>query len=331
MKQKLRQLLLSFIFFYYLINLVQDMPNLVNGNHHFDYLPGNPKAIIHRFAKILLLSGFAISSYLVLLEWYPGRILLSAVVIAAASILLFFAGYLADQSAIRLRFYFLNNIFYAIIYTVFGIVFFFIQYSQYKEAQARELILSQRQSELAFLRSQINPHFLFNSLNNIYSLVYEGSPKSLEAIAGFSEMMRYMLYDTADRIELANEIGYLRKYIALQELRYVEKLPVIFTVTGEEFPKQIAPLLLIPFVENAFKHGRFSEAGDQLTIRITNTETDLHFYCENRIAYGQKDAQGGIGLGNVKKRLSLLYPSHHELLVTNNNDNFIVQLHLQNT
>ncbi|RYZ48479.1 MAG: hypothetical protein EOP49_18600 [Sphingobacteriales bacterium] len=331
MKPKLWQLLPGFIIFYYLIHLIQDVPNLVNGNHRFEYLPGTGIAMLNRIVQMVLLAGFAIGAYLALLQWYPKNILLAVVLITLSSGLLFVSGYLADQSAIRLRHYFVNNVYYAIIYTVFGIVFFFVQYSHYKETQARELLLSQRQSELAFLRSQINPHFLFNSLNNIYALVYEGSPRSLEAIAGFSELMRYMLYDTTDRIGLTTEIEYLRKYIALQQLRFADTMEIRIAISGEEHPRELAPLLLIPFIENAFKHGRFSEPGDQLTITINNNPDALYFYCHNRISHAQKDVQGGVGLTNVRKRLALLYPSHHELVVINDNENFTVKLQLQNT
>ena len=151
-----------------------------------------------------------------------------------------------------------TTFFISSIFIIYGIVFYFIRYSYYKELQQRELLLQNRQSELSFLRSQINPHFLFNSLNNIYSLAYQQSERVLPAIAGLSDLLRYMLYDANEKVPLEKELEYIRKYIDLQRLRFEQPVKAEFIVPAIPAKFLIPPLLLIPFVENAFKHGEFS-------------------------------------------------------------------------
>ncbi|HTF31019.1 MAG TPA: histidine kinase [Flavitalea sp.] len=331
MNQRGWQVLLLFIVFFYLIRLIQDMPNLVNGYPAFVYFPVTRKLFFHRIFEILSSGSFALAGYYILLRFYPEKPFFAATLLLLVSALLFFIFFSLEKPNTRLRYFFLANVFYFIIYSVFGIVFFFIQYAAYKDVQRKELLIQNRQSELLFLRSQINPHFLFNSLNNIYALVYQGSDQALNAISGFSELMRYMLYDTTENIKFTDEMNYIKKYIQLQQLRFDYNLPVNISVSGESIEKTIPPLLLIPFIENAFKHGRYAHSGDELVISIINSERDLHFYCSNKIGRGHKDLQGGIGLGNVKRRLELLYPQSHELLITNDSDSFTIKLHLKDS
>jgi len=306
------------------------MPNLVNGQAVFLQMPDTIRGLISRIIHVIMLSSFALSTYLLLLKYYSSRPILAITLIGAVNLILFFLFFIFDEKALRLRYFFLNNLFYFIIYIAFGAIFFFIRFSAYKEVQRNELLMQHRQSELSFLRSQLNPHFLFNSLNNIYSLVNQGSDKALEAIAGFSDLMRYMLYDASENIRLSDEINYIHKYIRLQQLRFDYDLPVKISVTGVTPGRTIPPLLLIPFVENAFKHGSFQSKADELIITIRYEESGLHFFCSNKVNKHQKDSQGGIGLENVKRRLELLYPSTHHLAVGMEHDRFNVKLHLQN-
>jgi sensor histidine kinase YesM len=213
------------------------------------------------------------------------------------------------------------------LYIIYGIVFYFIRYSYYKEMQQRELLLQNRQSELSFLRSQINPHFLFNSLNNIYSLAYQQSDRVLPAISGLSDLLRYMLYDANEKVPLEKELAYIRKYIDLQRLRFGQPIQADLHVAGKTDEVSIPPLLLIPFVENAFKHGDLSN-GSGLQINIYTSDQKLHVLCYNKKGSQAKDAGGGIGLENVKRRLSLLYPGKHVLAVEDKNDFFSVNLEL---
>ena len=198
----------------------------------------------------------------------------------------------------------------------------------------RELENQNLTSELAFLKSQINPHFLFNTLNNIHTLAYKKADGAPEAIMKLSELMRYMLYDSdVDKVPLATELMHLESFIGLQQLRFKSKDIVHLEVKGEPEKHTIAPLLLLPFVENAFKHGyQLNRAG---AIRIClNAGDELVFTVENERppeqAQIQKDQVGGIGLENISRRLQLIYGLNAELYVESNTKIFRAKLTLKN-
>lgn len=187
------------------------------------------------------------------------------------------------------------------------------------EKERRTLANEKLTAELAFLRSQINPHFLFNCLNNIYSLAYQKSDSTAAAVMKLSEIMRYMLYESNDsRVELSREIGYLENFIELQKLRFKGNAYVELEVSGVEPDQQIVPLILIPFVENAFKHGDCSDPEFPIRIAIAVRDNRLHFSITNRVTCQNKDETGGIGLINVQRRLDLLYPGKHQLNISRN-------------
>ncbi len=169
-------------------------------------------------------------------------------------------------------------------------------------------------AEIAFLRSQINPHFLFNSLNNIYSLAYQKSEKTPEAILKLSEIMRYMLDEsTGNSVSLNQEIRYLENYIDLQRLR-IKDANIEFKVIGKEYgDRQIAPLILIAIIENAFKHGNPSDSAHPTTIEIELLPDRLFFIASNPKTMYNKEEASGIGVQNVKRRLELLYPGKYNL------------------
>lgn len=187
------------------------------------------------------------------------------------------------------------------------------------QKQKSELLSRSRASELALLRSQINPHFLFNTLNNLYSLVYQKSDKAPSVVMKLSEIMRYMLYETnSEKVMVQKEIDYLQSFIELNELRLKEKDITRFTVSGDFSTLMIPPMLLIPFVENAFKHGSKKAAIPAIIIRLERKDKGLEFDVFNYLdpdRSGNKDNSRGIGLENVRKRLELLYPGRHELVV----------------
>ncbi len=207
-------------------------------------------------------------------------------------------------------------------------VAYFIRYSHYQELQQKEAVMQRKQAELLFLRSQINPHFLFNSLNNIYSLVYHRSEQSLQALSSLSDLLRYMLYDTEEKVVMQKEIDYIEKYIALQSLRFEHKVKIEIKIIGQPSSVVMAPLLLIPFVENAFKHGDLSPEGEGITLSIFANEHQMNFACLNRTGHHQKDTGGGIGLQNVRRRLDLLYPGKYDLSVEEKDNHFSVQLEI---
>ena len=193
----------------------------------------------------------------------------------------------------------------------------------------RDLENQRLSAELAFLKSQINPHFLFNSLNSIYSLAYQRSETTPEAILKLSEIMRYMLYECNDnKVDLAKELQYLQNYIDLQKIRFADKAYIDFKVDGKIENQQIVPLLLIAFIENGFKHGVANNPVTPIRLLIDVHEAHLHFYMQNKKHTNNRDASGGIGLSNVKRRLDLLYPGKYNLEVKDETDTYTVELSL---
>ncbi len=196
-----------------------------------------------------------------------------------------------------------------------------------------ELIKERQAGEIALLRSQVNPHFLFNTLNNIYSLVYNKSEEAPEAVMKLSSIMRYMLYDSnTDIVPVQKEIEYLNSFIELQQLRITQKGFVEIKVHGSMENRTIAPMLLIPFVENAFKHGdKNHEPG--ILIELNLLSDKLIFSVENFVkstVLQPVEETGGFGLQNIKRRLGLLYPDKHELKIISTDDKFKVELTILN-
>ena len=198
-----------------------------------------------------------------------------------------------------------------------------------KNENLRQIIETQKaNSELQFLKAQLNPHFLFNSLNAIYSLSVKKSPNTSDAIIDLSELMRYMLYE-ADRdiVPLYKEIEYIKYYVKLQRLRLSDSENVTLKISGEEKGKNIAPLLFISFIENAFKYGTDYNGKTNVIIHFFINEKSIHFYIENKIGvFRKKKGNSGVGLENIKNRLKLLHPTSHELLINVNEETYTVDL-----
>jgi two-component system, LytTR family, sensor kinase len=195
-----------------------------------------------------------------------------------------------------------------------------------------EMMAQSKMSELALLRSQINPHFLFNTLNNLYSLVYKKSDEAPSVVMKPSEIMRYMLYEAnADKVPLEKEIQYLQSFIQLQQLRLHTDKFIDFRVEGNVEGRYIAPMMLIPFVENAFKHGKKSVKAPGISILLKVTDKSIEFevcnYCQQNSA-SPKDPQSGIGLQNVQRRLELIYPGKHSMSVEPCGDQFRIKLQI---
>ncbi|WP_166920629.1 sensor histidine kinase [Flavobacterium poyangense] len=183
-------------------------------------------------------------------------------------------------------------------------------------------------TELTYLRKQTNPHFLFNSLNSIYSLAHKKSDLVPDAIVTLSELMRYMLYETDNKtVALEKEINYIQNYIELQKLRLNNIEDIFINVHGDPRNKFIEPLLLISFVENAFKYGTDYKGAAHVKIKIFILDNNLDFWIENTIENYVKDPENsGIGMVNIQNRLGLLYPNAHELTITQ--DDKIYRIHL---
>ncbi|WP_449439921.1 sensor histidine kinase [Pedobacter steynii] len=197
------------------------------------------------------------------------------------------------------------------------------------ERTQRNLESEKKEMELQFLKSQLNPHFLFNSLNNIYSLAYQKSDKTADAILKLSEIMRYMIYESNDSwVSLSKEIEYVQSFIELQKLRFKDGAAVEFTMNGEIDNQQIVPLILISFVENAFKHGVANDPKNPIKINIIANQKILHFSITNKKNKYNKDEMGGVGLNNVERRLQLLYPDRYKLNIVNSATHYTSELML---
>ncbi|MCI4651047.1 histidine kinase [Phaeodactylibacter sp.] len=222
--------------------------------------------------------------------------------------------------------YLLDNLYYAIPFSAVGIVFYFSQYSRFRERQSQALLIQNQKTELAFLRSQINPHFLFNTLNNVYTLVYQKSDKALEAMEKLTGLLRYALYENAEQVPLEREVSYIQDFISLQRLRYGYEVQLQLEVSKNLDGLVIPPFALIPFVENAFKHGELRNPEHPVVIRVERTAEALVFHTQNALRVQQKDQVGGIGLANIRKRLSLIYEDQHEWAVEATQNQFEVTL-----
>ncbi|MBG9375825.1 histidine kinase [Panacibacter sp. DH6] len=186
-------------------------------------------------------------------------------------------------------------------------------------------------TELSYLKLQVNPHFLFNTLNSIYALALEQSENTATAVVKLSAMMRYVLTDAGkEMIALEKDIAYITSFVDLQQLRFGNTLPLTYAINGDIAHRQIAPLILIPFIENAFKHGVNAEEASTIVINITVDAGILHLMVQNNKVFVQlpEEERTGVGIANARNRLKLLYPGKHSLLITDAEKVFTVSLKL---
>lgn len=234
-------------------------------------------------------------------------------------------GYRNYAEGTTFLYYFYDNIYYSSLTVFVSTNLWFFKYYSKIEAERTRLIEERKHAQLQALKTQINPHFIFNSLNNIYSLVYQNSDKSLPAIEKLSELLRYSTKDLEkDVISLDKEIGYIESLIGLEKLRIKNPELLVFEKNISNPKLEISPMLLVPFVENAFKHGDFRDKG--FVLKVSDENNKLHFYLHNFKNQRMKDTASGIGIENVKKRLEILYPKKHELNIKDLESEFIVDL-----
>lgn len=203
------------------------------------------------------------------------------------------------------------------------------------QKEKRELESQTLQSELKFLKSQINPHFFFNTLNNLYALTLKKSDLAPEIVLRLSEMMRYMLYESNEKkVALEKEINYVINYIELEKLRQGKNIDISFELEGLVKNQRIAPLMFIPFLENSFKHGvdtqiKSGHVNIKLTLDDDKVELDIENSKPQQVQVRSNKKSGGIGLENVKRRLMLLYPQKHSLNIIDNAESFRVLLNIE--
>lgn len=224
-----------------------------------------------------------------------------------------------------------GNISMALLSTVLRVIMDWWRYQQEKQ----ELITRTMQSELRFLKSQINPHFLFNTLNNLYALTLKKSDQAPEIVLKLSEIMRYMLYECNEKqVLLSKEIHYMNNYLDLERLRQPKDAAITFETYGRVSEQLVAPLIFVPFVENSFKHGlnHHISGGGFVHIRLSVSGDDLEFEIENskmeHLPQMAHPRSGGIGLVNVRQRLNMLYPEAYNLTVKDEPGRYTVTLQL---
>ncbi|RZN84578.1 MAG: histidine kinase [Winogradskyella sp.] len=225
------------------------------------------------------------------------------------------------------------------VYNMMGILVFVLFVSSALKVARDSFIRRQeeKEAELKLLKAQLNPHFLFNTLNNLYGLSVIKSHKLPSLMLKLSDLLRYSLYETKETyVPLQKEVTYLENYMALEKIRLENKTTIKFLKSGDFMTKQIAPMLLIVFVENAFKHlGNNSETENYVEVNLKTENDTLTLMCKNSFDASIKNGvniekgKSGIGLQNVKKRLALLYLEKHKLNITENKNDFTVELTLQ--
>ena len=204
----------------------------------------------------------------------------------------------------------------------------------FNEIKLKELLKEKNyEMEIALIKSQLDPHLLFNTINNIDALIIKDGVKASNYLNKLSDIMRFMLYETkSDLIPLYKEIEYIEKYIALQKIRTSNANYVHFSFSGDVGSKRIAPMLFIPFIENAFKYTNNKKSENAITIEIIIRAENIQLICENKFDSKLSVHQSDGGLGNelIQKRLNLLYPRNHTLVVQNKDDLYSVNLTITN-
>jgi two-component system LytT family sensor kinase len=224
-----------------------------------------------------------------------------------------------------------NTVLFLLVFAV-GICFSVIQQWRQTEQNRKETENEKLNTELSFLKSQVNPHFFFNTLNNIYSLAIVRSEKTAPAVMKLSAIMRYILTETERHlVPLSNEVDFIHNFIDLQKVRLTDKVMLNFSTEGAIDNLLVAPLLFIPFVENAFKYGVSTKESSSINIEIKTTGNVIHFSAVNYIVASENNLMEntGIGINNVKRRLELMYPGKHKLTTVEKDNYYTVHLEIE--
>lgn len=283
-----------------------------------------PKFLLKKKYKLFVLYGlytFIISFSLIILSIFYGLI---------------FTSYLKDVNTVALTkslsLIILGIYFVIIITTVFSLLIYSYISNLKNEDLKNKFLQTQlqlKEQELRFLKMQIHPHFLFNSLNTIYGFALKKKDETPEMILKLSNLLDYILYQVdKPTVDLQDEVNHLEDYISLEEMRFNDTLVVEFEKEDFNGMIQIAPMLLIPFLENSFKHGKILFGKLQVKMKLHVNENTLHFIIENT-ADETEDFERGIGLSNIKRRLKMLYPNAHEINVKHSKNAFIVKLKIK--
>jgi two-component system, LytTR family, sensor kinase len=237
-----------------------------------------------------------------------------------------FSALAADEAVFNFTFF--PTIFFLVVSTTYRLVLDKMDHEKRQtKTEAEKLNM-----ELRFLRSQVSPHFLFNVLNNLVSMARHRSDLLEPSLIRLSGLMRYMLYESDERkVSIETEVEYLKSYIELQKIRFEDDVQISTDIREPDRAGTIEPMLLIPFVENAFKHGIAMIHKPFIRIALAITGNTLSFHVENKFGDEKQsmDKDHGIGLANIRARLNLLYPQRHKLTIAEDNNIFVVELSLQ--
>lgn len=325
--------------FWFTLLCILTVMEMRSGDESFLFYFSNELIVVIFYAIIYYFnSEYLIPQYLTQNKmWvYMGLLIASAILITPIKIFILFKKLngLPDFQADLVNnqaYYYLISLITAGVSTIVKITTDWAKQLQVQQ----ELETRTMQTELNFLKSQINPHFLFNTLNSLYALTLKKSDEAPEVVIKLSEMMRYMLYECNEqKVLLSKEIGYIRNYLDLEGLRH-KKLDIRFHVEGNTHDMTIAPLIFIAFIENAFKHGAANHISDGFVhIQMHIEDNEVNLYVENSKPEKQptiehKRKSGGIGLVNVKRRLDILYPNNYHLDIYDNPNTYGVNLWLK--
>lgn len=305
------------------------------------------KTMTIQFCYLLFIAGnyyfnvlYTVPNFLYRRKYAAFALLFLAAIVAASLLRVPLATYLSEYyfapgkpppGFSELFFNSLINIFIWTICLVAGkLIIDRIRFQNYIEVIEKEKM----KNELDFLKAQFNPHFLFNSINSIYGNIHKSNSTAREMLLTFSEMLRYQLYEcNTSTINIEKEIHYIRNYVSLQQIRKAENLSIQLQVSEEVRGIRIAPLMFIAFIENSFKYvSNYENKPNEVKISLARSNNQLFFKTFNtkENSNGRKTIdQGGIGIANVKRRLELLYPGKHALVIQNNDHSFEVILNLE--
>jgi len=341
MKFDIKKLSLWFFLYYIITDVLREV---INSNSFSKALEYNlqPRIIALTLSVGIIFFLFSLSSYTIFYKrhdktpFWSNLLLIFLIAIGVIGLrylleevvyrhLFGFGNY---KEGVSLHYYLVDNFYFAFQYCGLGIIFYFWQYSKYKNERNNQLLLEKQQMELDLLRSQTNPHFLFNTLNNIYALVHTNSDNALSAIEKLSSLLRYSLYKTKANVPLEGEITQIRNFIDLESIRHRNQPNIKFNIEGVTKSVRIPQFILLPFVENAFKHGQLHNEKTPITIHLKITNLTLNYIVTNQIEAKKKDKVGGLGLDNLKKRLELLYLNTYTFSCKAEQDIFTAQLEI---
>ena len=286
---------------------------------YINYLWINPKTIPHK--KWLL---FALGQFMLVLLFPAIRYLLEEVIIYHIT-----GVHNYSDDSRNPVYYVYDNSYYAFRIIMVSLVFYSIKYSWNNSRQVNILELEKKQAELQGLKNQLSPHFLFNTLNSFYADLYDTQPKVAADILKLSEMLRYITYENEnDTVLLKDEVEFLQHYIDLFKRRFDDNIAVQFTYPDDAAMYKIPSLLLIHFVENAFKHGVLDQQNKPVLIDLKVKDNRLIFDVSNNFEISEHYDAPGIGHKNIRQRLLLMYPENHELIIRENLNTYSVTLNI---